>query len=813
MGYNEEFIELRKKYIESRFSALNEVQRSAVFCTAGPLLILAGAGSGKTMVLVNRTRYILEYGEAYTSAKLARQAAKEDVDALRAAIGGAAVPADVLPLLRVNAPAPWRILAITFTNKAAAQLKERICETVGPEGKDVFASTFHSACVRFLRRDAERLGFPKSFAIYDTDDQSRVLKEIYKEKNIDDKMFPLRWMASRIGRIKDTMASPQEFAETANEFRDKAVAGVYAEYQRRLKKAGAFDFDDLIYYTVRLLENEPEVRAHYNERFRYIMVDEYQDTSFAQYRLVELLTGPDKNICVVGDDDQSIYRFRGATIENILGFEHTFEGARVIRLEQNYRSTENILDAANEVIAHNRGRKGKTLWSDRGAGDKICVYCAENEGEEASFVGREILKNREWGIPLNSQAVLYRMNAQSNALENFFARAGIPYRIYGSVRFYERLEIKDLLAYMAIVENPADDLRLARIINRPARKIGDTTVAEISRIANGLGIPMLEVVRKADEYESLSRARAALAGFCEIYDKLLESYRNDTLHDFACAVLDVTGYRAMLKALGDEGVTRLENAEELLSSIKTFEQENPDGDLAQFLEEIALVMGTDSYDESADAVTLMTLHSAKGLEFDCVYITGVEEGIFPGDMSRGSEDDLEEERRLAYVGITRAKKKLYMTRCSMRMLFGSTRRNFPSRFLGEFSDELKDDLSPKRPAWQTQDAGPKVYYSAGGGHSSAPRPTSGGYQRSGGRAANSKVALGSSITLGGAARPAQAPTAQTTFQAGDKVEHKIFGPGVVLSATPLGGDTLVEVDFERHGRKKAMANYAPMKKI
>ncbi|MEA5051607.1 MAG: 3'-5' exonuclease [Oscillospiraceae bacterium] len=800
MGSNEEFIQLRKKYIESRFSSLNDVQREAVFCTEGPLLILAGAGSGKTMVLVNRTRYLLEFGNAYASDRLPRDATPEDVRALGAALSGAPLPQELRPLLRSDAPAPWRILAITFTNKAAAQLKSRICDTVGPEGNDVFASTFHSACVRFLRRDADRLGFPKSFGIYDADDQSRVLKEICKDRNVDDKMFPARWLASRIGRIKDSMTSPEEFAATASDFRDKAVAGVYAEYQRRLKTAGAFDFDDLIYYTVRLLESEPEVKAHYNERFRYIMVDEYQDTSFAQFRLVELLTGGHGNICVVGDDDQSIYRFRGATIENILGFEKHFEGARVIRLEQNYRSTENILDAANEVIAHNRGRKGKTLWSNRGAGDKISVYCADNEGEEAAFVGRQVLRNREAGIPLRSQAVLYRMNAQSNAIENYFARAGIPYRVYGSLKFYDRQEIKDLLAYMQLVENPADNLRFTRIINRPARKLGDATVAELARIADGLGAPMLDVARRADEFETLSRARGALAGFCAVYDRLRESYENDTLHDFACTVLDATGYRAMLKALGDEGATRLENAEELVSSIKNFETENPDGDLAQFLEEIALVTSTDNYDENADAVTLMTLHSAKGLEFDCVYITGLEEGIFPGEQSRGSEEDLEEERRLAYVGITRAKKKLYLSRCSMRMLFGATRRNLPSRFLEEFSGELKDDLSPQRPAWQAAPAAPRSY--------SFGDDASGGARRA---PAKSGISLGSAITLGGARSAAGSGAA--AFRPGDVVEHKIFGRGVVVSAAPLGGDTLVEVDFERHGRKKTMANYAPMKKV
>ncbi len=806
MGLNEQFIELRKRYIETRFFRLNDVQREAAFCVKGPLLILAGAGSGKTMVLVNRARYIIEFGNAYHSDTLARDVSEAELKELKAAIEEKReCSADLKPLMKTDAVPVWSILAITFTNKAAAQLKERICNETGEEGNDVFASTFHSACVRFLRRDAEKLGFPKSFTIYDTDDSVRVLKAIYKETSVDEKMFPLKWMASKIGRIKDSMVSPEDFKNTPGDFRDEVIAKVYLEYQRRLKAAGAFDFDDLIYMTVTLLRDFPEVREYYHRRFRYIMVDEYQDTSYAQYKLIEYLTGEEQNICVVGDDDQSIYRFRGATIENILGFENCFKNARVIRLEQNYRSTENILNAANGVIKNNVGRKGKTLWSERGAGDKITVFCADSELDEAAFVAREILKNKENGIGLSEQAVLYRMNAQSNPLENYFARAGIPYRVYGGQKFYDRMEIKDVLAYLQLVDNRNDNLRLIRIINKPARKIGDATVAEISRISEGLGEPMIEVIRRADEFEGLSRARGALKDFYDIYERLLESLSENTLGDFVESVLSITGYRAMLTAQGDEGQTRLENTEELISNIRIFEKENPSGSLSEFLEEIALVTSIDNYDEDAETVTLMTLHSAKGLEFDCVYIIGLEEGIFPGEASRYNNEEIEEERRLAYVGITRARKRLYVTRSQMRMLFGSTRRNAESRFLKEIDEELIDDLSPKRAqSWRTAESG----FGGFTGYGEAKRDYS-GYTAS---ARQSEVSLASSMTLGGD-RPKTETAKGTAFQKGDRVEHKIFGLGTVLSATPLGGDTLVEISFDTQGVKKAMANYAPMKKI
>lgn len=828
MTLKEEFVSLRKRYIEQKFASLNEVQRDAVFSTEGPLLILAGAGSGKTTVVVNRIKYIIEFGSAYCSDEVAREVTEQDVALLKQSVMGTADLAEELrPLMRVGAAQPWNILAITFTNKAAGELKDRICASIGERGRDVFASTFHSACVRFLRRDADRLGFPQNFTIYDTDDSQRILKEIYKELGVDEKLFPPRQVHGRLGRIKDEMLSPDEFAERANNYNDKTIARIYAAYQKRLRAAGAFDFDDLIYFTVELLRGNPEVRDYYHSKFRYIMVDEYQDTSYAQYRLCELLTGPRRNLCVVGDDDQSIYRFRGATIENILGFEEAFGGAKVIRLEQNYRSTGNILEAANEVIAHNRGRKGKTLWTSADKGELIHIYCADTERDEAVYVASQIAKNQSEGVPLKQQAVLYRMNAQSNAVENYFARAGIPYRIIGGLRFYDRAEIKDIMAYLCVVDNPGDNLRLTRIINRPARKVGDATVQQIQSIADGLGVPMLEVIRDAADYPALSRAKNALAAFYQLYERLCELYHNNSLTDFVAQLIDETGYRAMLLAMKEEGATKLENVEELLSSIRSFEAENPEGDLALFLEEIALVSSIDSYDENTDAVVLMTMHSAKGLEFDCVYIIGLEEGIFPGEMSRYSEADMEEERRLAYVGITRARKKLYLTRAAARMLFGSTRRNPESRFLAEFPDELKYDEAPRRsmPTYRDKDRiesrGQYEYRKAnefsnyklehpGAGGGSASGSGQHGFGSAAGTAGG-KRALGESLTVGPNAPRKSA--AGTRFAAGDRVEHKIFGPGVVVSATPLGGDLLLEIDFDRSGVKKAMANYAPLTKI
>ncbi len=838
-----EFLTLRDQYIEQRFGKLNPVQKQAVFTTQGPLLILAGAGSGKTTVLVNRIANIIRFGKAHGSDWLPRPVTEPELTALRTAVVMQTdAPAELYPLLAQEPCRPWHVLAITFTNKAAGELKARLAAMLGDtEGGDVNASTFHSACVRILRREAGRLGFPQSFTIYDSSDQERAMKELYKELMVDDKFLPVKQTLSQIGRMKDQLITPEEALEAPADTKAGLVAKLYAAYAKRLQNAGAMDFDDLIYHTVRLLQNEPEVLRYYQDRFRYVLVDEYQDTSVAQFHLVRLLAGGSGNICVVGDDDQSIYRFRGATIENILNFEQHFPGAKVIRLEQNYRSTTRILQAANEVIDHNMGRKGKTLWTENGEGAPIRAYQAENEQDEAAHISRVIAKHLEQGGRLRDCAVLYRMNAQSGPIETYFARAGIPYKIVGGQRFFDRKEVKDILSYMTILANPRDDLRLKRIINEPARKIGGTTVDKLTEIASGLGCSVLEVCRHAADYPALSRAAGALRGFCELYDKLAEEADALPLDQFANQVIELTGYKTMLKAQGEEGQTRLENLGQLVSSVRTYaDQKGPEASLAGYLEEVALISDLDSYDEENDTVVLMTLHSAKGLEFDVVFLVGMEESVFPGEMSRFSDEDLEEERRLCYVGITRARKELYLSCSQTRMIFGMTRRNPPSRFLREIPEELleweQSPYAPRRPqgsvsgysgrsdlggygaGWKSQVAASAAPASRTGWTPSASRGQSAPVSRTGwtpsARPAAAEPARPAPRGGWTATASAPEPAARgTAYKPGDLVEHKVFGRGRVVKVTPMSGDSLVEIQFEKAGLKKTMANYAPMQRV
>ena len=663
--------------------------------------------------------------------------------------------------------------------------------------------------------------------------------EVYRALEVDDKFLPVKTALNAIGRLKDRMVSPDMAAQSAASTRDNLVAKVYSAYEARLQSAGALDFDGLIYQTVRLLSEHADVREDYQRRFRYVLVDEYQDTSVAQFELVRLLTGPEQNVCVVGDDDQSIYRFRGATIENILNFEQHFRGARVIRLEQNFRSTSNILNAANCVIRNNAARKGKTLWTDNGDGAKIACYEADSELDEAAHVAEVIGRNVKNGAKLRDHAILYRMNAQSGPVETYFARAGIPYKIVGGHRFYDRKEIKDILAYMSIVANKNDDLRLRRIINEPARKIGATTVQNVADMAAADGVAMLDVLLDLPQYPSLARASSALGGFVRIYNALCQAHDTLPLDVFVNELVTLTGYRAMLENAGEEGQTRLENIGQLVSSVKTYaDQRGPEASLEGFLEEVALISDLDSYDEDADVVVMMTLHSAKGLEFPYVFVLGLEEGIFPSEMSRFSQEDLEEERRLCYVGITRAKKELYLSCAASRMMFGQTKRNKPSRFLMEIGPELLEyEQSPMAAMRAVQPAGYGAGYAAGGYGAGAvrgnylnreynapmrPAGRAGGVQRHvgggstlGGQAAPARAAggfgAGSGIQAGSAARPAQA--AGAVYKPGDIVEHKVFGRGQVLKTTPVAGDTIVEIRFEKAGVKKTMANYAPLKKV
>lgn len=777
-----EFVALRKKYIEQRYQFLNPVQREAAFCNEGPLLILAGAGSGKTTVLVNRISVLLRFGNAYHSDKV-YGAPPDDLAAKLAAAVESGIPltAEDERRLKVGQVSAWNIMAITFTNKAAGEMKARIATTV-KGGEDVNASTFHSACVKILRRDADRIGYPNSFTIYDTDDSLRLLKQIYKDNNLDDKMLPVKGMLSSIGRIKDELVSPEEFAKQAYDYRQQVISKVYSAYEKALANNAAMDFDDLIYNTVKLFEQNPDVLQKYNDKYRYIMVDEYQDTSVAQFRLVKLLAGDSMNICVVGDDDQSIYRFRGATIENILSFERRFEGARVIRLEQNYRSTQKILDAANDVICNNSERKGKTLWTEKKDGDPVTVYIADDERDEAAYVAGKINEAVVAGASLSECAVLYRLNAQSNSIENYFARAGIPYKVVGGVRFFDRAEIKDILSYMCVIGNPNDNLRLKRIINRPSRKIGEATVLAVEQIALGLGVPMLDVIREAANYPALQRAAKPLSEFSRIMGLLFESFLQNSLSDFTRDIITVTGYEADLMSQGDEGETRLQNVREMITSVSNYCEEAEEPTLNEYLEQVALISDLDNYDSESERVTLMTLHSAKGLEFENVFMTGLEEGVFPGDQSRLDAAAIEEERRLMYVGVTRAKKRLYIISACARMLYGQTRRSRMSRFVGEISDEHKVVIDNGN-------------YSA---HSSAPAPIKTG------RGIDVPVSIHK-------AQPAKPSGAK--FEVGERVHHNVFGDGTVISATPLGGDTLLEIDFDVKGRKKTMQNYAPLSKI
>ncbi len=787
-----DFLTLRKKLIEKDFAGMNAPQLEAVTTVDGPLLVLAGAGSGKTTVLVNRIANLIKYGNAYNS-DFVPNYTESDLAAAKRYIAG---EDDTLPpyVFSVDAPRPWEILAITFTNKAAGELKERIAARCGAVADDIWAGTFHSVCGKILRRNAERIGYTSHFTIYDADDQKRLIKEIIKSRGADDKMFPPRSVLSAISQAKDSLITPAEFeASAGNDLRRKSIAAFYAEYQKRLKDSDAMDFDDMIVKTVELFNQNDDLLDYYGGRFKYIMVDEYQDTNHAQYVLISQLASRNGNLCVVGDDDQSIYRFRGATIENILNFEDEYKNAKTIRLEQNYRSTGNILNAANAVIGNNLGRKGKRLWTDRGDGEKIVLNTLESERDEARFVADTILENVRGGARFSDHAVLYRMNAQSAALENVFVRSGISYKIIGGFRFFERKEIRDVLAYLHVINNKNDDLRLKRIINEPKRGIGNTTVENAAGIASALGISLFEVFSRADEFAAISRASARLKEFCEMIDRLSVLSEQAGLSDLTEQMLELSGYRtALLLDTSPEAADRRDNVEEFLSTVKQYELENDEPTLSGFLEEIALVSDTDSLDQSDDKVVLMTIHSAKGLEFERVFLVGMEEGIFPGNQSiYGGNEEIEEERRLAYVAITRAKRHLNITNTSTRMLYGSTTRNLPSRFLREVPEEFCDIIVPRRPEPPTG----VVFGSPKSVESYSP------YRK------------GAASSFGGnvggfKAGPKSAPVPAAAV--GSTVEHKTFGIGVVLSAKPMGNDTLLEIAFQTAGTKKLMSNYAKL---
>lgn len=782
-----ECIALKQQAFRKYFHSLNEQQQQAVFSVNGPVLVLAGAGSGKTTAIISRIVNMIYFGDGYAQAD--GYLLEEDAVWLQAYIDGKE-PEDVERLREILAIAPirpWNILAITFTNKAAGEMRARLASMLGEElASSVHASTFHSACVQILRRSIERLGYGSDFAIYDADDSRKLMKSCLADCNVSEKQFPPRGIVQEISNAKDAMISPEEMWEDAGEdYRKQTVARLYAAYQRHLRESNALDFDDIIYLTVELFRRFPEELAKYQYRFPYVLVDEYQDTNHAQYQLISLLTHASGNLCVVGDDDQSIYRFRGATIENILGFEEEFPDCTVIRLEQNYRSTQNILDAANSVIANNTGRKSKHLWTNAGAGEKITWYRAADESDESAYVSDTILKQVKAGEKYSDHAILYRMNAQSNMLERALVHKGIPYRIYGGTRFYDRKEIKDILAYMSIVENPNDRVRFERIVNEPKRGIGNATLALLLQISQDLHLSPLEVLQNVEQYPALSKKKTALKKFAELWEALITAEREQPLEQFLDTILEKTGYHGMLESMGEEGTFRLENIEELKTSILTYQNEAEEASLGGFLEEISLYTDVDKYEPDQDTVMLMTVHSAKGLEFRNVFLVGMEQGVFPGNRSLSTPQDLEEERRLAYVALTRAKEKLTLTTAASRMLFGMTMRNPPSQFLEEIDKSLLEEKTSRRQSKRGIPAGNAESVQS--------------------------ISLLQQQMAASKKRVYQAQPKE--FHVGERVRHAVFGDGTVLSITKMANDAMLEVGFDQVGTKRLMASHPKIKKL
>ncbi|MDD7516310.1 ATP-dependent helicase [Ruminococcus flavefaciens] len=772
-----------KKY----FSRMNDMQQEAVFTVNGPVLVLAGAGSGKTTVIVNRIANMINFGNAYFDTS--REGNDGDIAFLREYADGKTDDFDTLrDIVAVEPVRPWNILAITFTNKAAGELKERLSAMLGEDALNINASTFHSACVRILRSEIEALGYGRDFTIYDSDDSQRMIKNVMGELDVSEKQLAPKAVLSEISFAKDKMISPAEMrADAGQDYRKKMVAKLYALYQERMRAANALDFDDILVRTVELFEQFPEVLEKYRNRYKYIMVDEYQDTNHVQFRLVSLLSGGHKNLCVVGDDDQSIYKFRGANIENILGFEEQFTGAKVIRLEQNYRSTQTILDAANSVISNNNGRKPKTLWTSGEKGDKVYWYKAVDETDEAKFVADTILEKYKETGRYSDNAVLYRMNAQSNSIERMLVKCGIPYRVYGGMRFYDRKEIKDVTSYLSFINNHNDILRFRRIINEPKRGIGDSTLTVIEDISRDLKISPFEVMKNCEEYAPLSKKVTALKSAYNLFEFLTEKSEELPLDEFLDVLLEKTGYLDSLKAL-ENADAKIENVQELRTSMVQYMEQAEEPTLGGFLEEVALYTEADRDDGSEDKVTLMTVHSAKGLEYENVFVVGMDDGIFPSARSFDSEDDMEEERRLAYVAITRAKKHLYLANARQRMLFGQTQHNITSRFMREIGSELiekHDNAAAMKQQLANED-------------NAVTEVRSATLQQ---QLARNKKSAGS------------APKEAVVYTAGEKVSHSIFGEGVIVSVKPMANDSMLEIAFDKVGTKKIMANYAKLKKL
>ena len=731
---------------------LNERQKEAVLATEGPVLVLAGAGSGKTTVLVNRIAYMI-------SEKHIR---------------------------------PWNILAITFTNKAAREMKDRIERLLGDTAKDMWIGTFHSVCVRILRSCIDLLGYSRDFVIYDTADTKTVMKECLRELDIDEKNFPVRNVLSIISNAKNDLMDAATFENVyKNDYRMSIIAKIYYRYQTKLRKNNAVDFDDIILNTVKILSENPDVLSKYQDKFQYILVDEYQDTNNSQYLLINLLAQANRNLCVVGDDDQSIYKFRGANIGNILNFEDDYSDVQKITLDQNYRSTQNILDAANSVISNNKGRMGKSLWTSNGDGNKVFVYTGTNEYDEARYIARQIKKHFDEQGSFSDCAILYRTNAQSRVIEEMLMRESVPYKVLSGLRFYDRKEIKDIIAYLRVVYNPNDDVSLARIINEPKRKIGNATLEKARNIAREKETSLYDVISHADDYPEFKTAIKKLLSFSEIIQSLIKLKDTVTIEELTGRILNDTGYMpALVMEDTTESKTRIENLGEFISVITEFEKNEETGNtLGEFLENISLVSDIDGYDENEDSAVLMTIHSAKGLEFPIVFLSGLEEGLFPGMRSMESDDDIEEERRLCYVAITRAKEQLYITKTISRTIHGKTMPTTASRFFKEIPVEYLEDKTTLQPKVA------KVMQDLGVRNAAAPKKEV--YMTKG---------FGSSVKSSGS-------TDYSKFKAGDTVEHRTFGRGEILKATPCGNDCILEIQFESIGFKRLMAAFAKVKKI
>lgn len=731
---------------------LNERQKEAVLATEGPVLVLAGAGSGKTTVLVNRIAYMI-------SEKHIR---------------------------------PWNILAITFTNKAAREMKDRIERLLGDTAKDMWIGTFHSVCVRILRSCIDLLGYSRDFVIYDTADTKTVMKECLRELDIDEKSFPVRNVLSIISNAKNDLMDAATFENVyKSDYRMSIIAKIYYRYQTKLRKNNAVDFDDIILNTVKILSENPDVLSKYQDKFRYILVDEYQDTNNSQYLLINLLAQANRNLCVVGDDDQSIYKFRGANIGNILNFEDDYSDVQKITLDQNYRSTQNILDAANSVISNNKGRMGKSLWTSNGDGNRVYVYTGTNEYDEARYIARQIKKHFDEQGSFSDCAILYRTNAQSRVIEEMLMRESVPYKVLSGLRFYDRKEIKDIIAYLRVVYNPNDDVSLARIINEPKRKIGNATLEKARNIAREKETSLYDVISHADDYPEFKTAIKKLLSFSEIIQSLIKLKDTVTIEELTGRILNDTGYMpALVMEDTTESKTRIENLGEFISVITEFEKNEETGNtLGEFLENISLVSDIDGYDENEDSAVLMTIHSAKGLEFPIVFLSGLEEGLFPGMRSMESDDDIEEERRLCYVAITRAKEQLYITKTISRTIHGKTMPTTASRFFKEIPVEYLEDKTTLQPKVA------KVMQDLGVRNAAVPKKEV--YMTKG---------FGSSVKSSGS-------TDYSKFKAGDTVEHRTFGRGEILKATPCGNDCILEIQFESIGFKRLMAAFAKVKKI